>query len=70
MGMAVKVKENICWLCGKRLSVVKEDGDIQYWWLCDCGVTTVPVRGKVLSRKMLLGIIGAYDRTHGKQARG
>ena len=69
MGMAVKVKENICWFCGEE-SLKKMKSDIQYWWLCDCGATTVPVRGKASDKKTLLGVIGAYDRTKGKQVRG
>ena len=69
MGMAVKVKENICWSCGKE-SLKKMKSDIQYWWLCGCGATTVPLVEKKTSKGALIKVIGAYDRTKGKQVRG
>ena len=70
-------KTIICWLCGKE-SLKKMKSDIQYWWLCDCGTTTVP---KLFSKvhisiqsccwvNPLVKVFGAYERTKGKQVRG
>ena len=71
MEIAMKtVKENTCEFCRKGPLERKEDG-IQYWWLCSCGATTVPsLKSKALKGKQLRAVIGAYDRTKGKQAKG